>query len=140
MTAEQLFKLLAKHRQSGVALDSNLLLLLWIGSFDRSLVSRFKRTQKYTEFDFDLLVELIRRIPLLVTTPSVLTEVSNLAGQLPEPLGNLFRDEMRCAIGKLDEKHIASRKAASEASFVRLGVNNLRQSRRLVSCEPPKAG
>lgn len=98
-------KLLARHRQLGVAIDSNLLLLLWIGSFDRSLIQRFKRTQKYTETDYDLLVSLVARVKLLVTTPNVLTEVSNLAGQLPQQMAEEFRAEMQRVIAQFNEQH-----------------------------------
>jgi len=122
VTTAELSKCLAKHRQSGVAIDSNLLLLLWIGSFDRSLIGRFKRTQKYTETDFDLLLNLVARVRLLVTTPNVLTEVSNLAGQLPEHTAEEFRSEMQSAVERLREDYYPCKLAVTERSFVRLGL------------------
>jgi hypothetical protein len=124
VTTTELSNRLARHRQTGVAIDSNLLLLLWIGSFDRSLIGRFKRTQKYTETDFDLLLGLVARVRLLVTTPSVLTEVSNLAGQLPEEMAEEFRSEMHSAVERLSERHFPCKLAVSESSFVRLGLTD----------------
>src|ERR1035441_2201040 len=89
---------LTRHRETGVVIDTQLLLLLWIGSFDRTLVGRFKRIQRYEESDFDLLSNIVARCPRLVTTPNVLTEVGNLAGQLPEEIANEFRGEFRLVV------------------------------------------
>ncbi len=122
MTALQLSKCLAKHRQFGVAIDTNLLLLLWVGNFERSLIQRFKRTRKYTEADFDLLVALARQIRLLVTTPSILTEVSNLAGQLPEDTAEEFRSEMKRDIQQFDERHFPCKLVVQENTFIPLGL------------------
>jgi rRNA-processing protein FCF1 len=124
VTTSALPKLLARHRQSGVAIDSNLLLLLWIGSFDRSLIQRFKRTQKYTEADFDLLVRLVSRVRVLVTTPNVLTEVSNLAGQLPEQMAEEFRVEMQRVVQQINEQHFPCKLAAAEDCFISLGLTD----------------
>jgi hypothetical protein len=128
---------LAKHRETGVVIDTQLLLLLWIGSFDRSLVGRFKRIQKYEESDFDLLLNLVARCPRLVTTPNVLTEVSNLAGQLPEEMAEEFRDEFRLAVKKLDERLLKSEDIVEDAAFLRLGladgtIINLARQKKLV--------
>ena len=124
MNVVDLPKLLARHRQSGVAIDSNLLLLLWIGSFDRSLIQRFKRTQKYAETDYDLLVSLVARVKLLVTTPNVLTEVSNLAGQLPQQMAEEFRVEMQRVIDQFNEQHFPCKLAAAENCFISLGLTD----------------
>ena len=113
---------LAKHRHSGVAIDTQLLLLLWVGNFDRSLIGRFKRVKKYSETDFDLLVGLVARCPKLVTTPNVLTELSNWAGQLPEDLVEEFREEFRRAVAKLNERLFESVAVTQLDGFLRLGL------------------
>lgn len=124
MSSQELSKLLNRHRQSGVAIDSNLLLLLWIGSFDRSLIVRFKRTQKYTEADFDLLVSVLARVRVIVTTPHVLTEVSNLAGQLPQDMAEEFRSEMCVAVETLNERNFSVKLAVAEKHFTALGLTD----------------
>jgi hypothetical protein len=78
---EQLF---AHHKGRSVLLDSNLLLVLLIGSFDPKLFDRFKRVSDYTTEDYDLLVRLLGSFRILLTTPHIFTEVSNLANSLPE--------------------------------------------------------
>ena len=115
---------LAKHRRVGVAIDTQLLLLLWIGSFDRSRIGCFKRTRQYVDSDYDLLLNIVERCPRLVTTPNVLTEVSNLAGQLPEDIANEFRGEFRLAVKKLDERLIKSGDVVEDEAFLRLGLTD----------------
>lgn len=124
MITKDFSKLLARHRQFGVAIDSNLLLLLWIGIFDRSLIQRFKRTQKYTETDFDLLASVMPHVHLLVTTPNVLTEVSNLAGQLPEQMAEEFRCEMGKMIQQMSEEHFPCKIVVVENCFISLGLTD----------------
>ena len=76
----------AKYRGKRVLLDANLLLLFLIGSFERNRVERFKRTADFTVSDFDLLATLLQEFRSVVTTPHLLTEVSNLSNSLPEYL------------------------------------------------------
>jgi hypothetical protein len=40
-------------------LDANILLLLWCATFDRGLVSTFKRLNSFQSEDFDLLTETL---------------------------------------------------------------------------------
>jgi hypothetical protein len=65
-------------------LDSNLLLLQWCASFNRELVSGFKRLNCFRTEDIDLLSETLKIFSSVRTTPHVLTEVSNLANSLPK--------------------------------------------------------
>ena len=124
MTASELSKCLAKHRRFGLAIDTNLLLLLWVGNLDRSLIQRFKRTAQYTEADFDLLIALVKQTRLLVTTPNILTEVSNLAGQLHEDTAEEFRCEMKRDIQQFNERHFPCKLVVLENGFVRLGLTD----------------
>ena len=63
----------------GILIDTNLLLLLLIGIFNRNLIKDFKRTQMFDENDFDNLTRIISRCNnQLYTTPNILTEVTNL--------------------------------------------------------------
>lgn len=81
--------LLRRFAGKPAILDSNLLLLQWCASFDRELVSSFKRLSCFQIEDFDLLSETLKTFSIVRTTPHVLTEVSNLANQLP----SWFKDE-----------------------------------------------
>lgn len=78
--------LLNQFRSRGALVDTNLLLLLLVGSYNRDLlnVSGFKRVAAYSVEDWAALVALLKQFKVSVTTPHILTEVSNLAGQLPD--------------------------------------------------------
>lgn len=75
--------LLMRHVGKPAILDSNLLLLYWCSSYDPELVGSFKRLNSFRIQDVDLLLDTLKFFPVLRTTPHVLTEVSNLANQLP---------------------------------------------------------
>jgi hypothetical protein len=61
-------------------LDTNVLLLLIVGTLDRRAIGANRRTGVFTARDFDLLREELRKYAPVVTTPGVLTEASNLLG------------------------------------------------------------
>lgn len=74
----------ARHVGKRVLLDSNLLLVFLTGSFDEQLFGRFKRVSAYSIEDYRLLIRVLGYFRVLITTPHILTEVSNLANSLPE--------------------------------------------------------
>lgn len=72
-------ELIRKHRQSGILIDTNLLLLLMIGAVNEKLIGG-KRTERYTVDHYRALTNLLKDFQHLITTPHILTEVSNLGG------------------------------------------------------------
>ena len=103
----------------GVLVDSNLLLLLFIGKTERALIPRFKRTHRYSVGDFDSLCAFVDRSLPLVTTPNGLTEVSNLAGALNGELLANFRVVFADIVGARSsaEKYRQSRLVAATQPF-----------------------
>lgn len=75
--------LIAKYRRKGILLDTNLLLLMVVGSYAPPRIASFKRTRVYSLEDFQLLHGLVSQFETRWTTPNILTEVDNLARQLP---------------------------------------------------------
>lgn len=69
---------------SHLLIDSNLLLLLIMGSFQASLIGNWKRLSMFTVEDFACLQGLVAASKGLLVTPHILTEVSNLANSLPQ--------------------------------------------------------
>jgi hypothetical protein len=90
MTPEEL--LFKRFIGKSILLDANLLLTVLIGAFDRRLLLKFKRVSSYSTDDYELLVRFLGAFTVLVTTPHILTEVSNLATSLPE---HIRRDWLR---------------------------------------------
>jgi len=87
-----------------LVLDANLLLLLTIGLMDRSEIVRFKRTNRFTIADFDALTDIVANAQVVITTPHILTEVSNLANSLREDQKKDFAHSFREVIKNLDER------------------------------------
>ena len=70
------------YSRSGILVDTNILLLLFVGTYDLSLVKRFKRlADRFTIPDYELLVSMLSNFPL-VTTPMILAEVNSLSNLL----------------------------------------------------------
>ncbi|AQG78174.1 hypothetical protein AWR27_01710 [Spirosoma montaniterrae] len=65
----------------GLIIDTNLIVLLVVGSVDPKRISSHKRLSKYTNDDFSILKSFVQRFRHpLYTTPNILTEASNLIG------------------------------------------------------------
>ena len=67
-----------RYRNKGVLVDSNLLLLLFIGATDRKIISRFKRTQTFVEEDYDTLLAYLDCFSKRITLPNILSETFTL--------------------------------------------------------------
>jgi hypothetical protein len=119
-----LVELVRRHGPRGVLVDTNLLLVRFIGSFDRRLLGRFKRTQPFTSEDYDLLGSFLECFSRVVTTPHVLSEVNSLSGQLGEPARTRYFKEFAGRITTLDERYVASAEAAAAPQFPRLGLTD----------------
>jgi len=107
--------LIEKHRQGGLLIDTNILLLLFVGRMDRAQISKFKRTAAYSASDYDLLKELAQRFQRILTTAHVLTEVSNLVS--PD-----IREVMRQSVVAIDELHGPSLLIMSHAIYLPFGL------------------
>jgi hypothetical protein len=68
--------LFSRYRQKGVLVDTNILLLYFVGATNRERISRFNRTQNFIPEDYDLLLQVLGYFQTIATTPNILTEVS----------------------------------------------------------------
>lgn len=72
--------LIKSYKQRGILIDTNILLLWFVGSVNRQRISKFNRTEKFEPEDYDLLLRLLEYFfPKIVTTPNILTEVNSLS-------------------------------------------------------------
>ncbi|MEX0643018.1 MAG: hypothetical protein WD468_09980 [Pirellulales bacterium] len=117
--------LIAKHSASGILVDSNLLFLWSVGTLDPSLVEREKGTRNYTLNDFRLLAQLLAQFKRFVTTPNILTEVSNLSERLQQHIRPIFRQLIRDKFLEiLDERFVTSEEAVNHDIYERLGLTD----------------
>jgi hypothetical protein len=113
---------LPRSRPRVLLIDTNLFLVLVVGAHDPAHIERFKRTRAYTAGDYDLLTAFVSGFSQLVVTPNILTEVSNLAGQLSEPLRSEVFASLALLAGQAAERYFPSREAVRESDFIRLGL------------------
>lgn len=118
-------RLVLRYQSAGLLVDTNILLLYFVGSFDKSWIERFKRTRdRYTAKDFDLFERFRKRFDRIVTTPHILSEVSNLSRGFGEPVKTKYFEHFAARIGLLAEEHVASAEAARLNHFPKLGLTD----------------
>ena len=114
---------LQKYKSRGVLVDSSLLVVYLVGSFDRRhLVNCRAIKSSFTNEEFQLLARIIGLFDLVVTTPHVLTEVSNLAGRLPTRLHVPFRTFFASVMNQLLEQNASAADLSLAPQFVRFGI------------------
>jgi hypothetical protein len=118
--------LIERHRLKGILIDANLALLYLVGSCDLRLVGdgKFNKLSNYTAEDYRLLLRLKKIFRKAVTTPHVLTEVSNLTNDLPEPTRKEIFKKFHATFVEIEELPIASMVAAQRAEFPFLGLTD----------------
>lgn len=71
-----------KYQKKGILIDTNLLILLLVGSFNENLISNFKRTINYTVEDYKYLKTFLLGFDKHFYTPNILTEITNLTDSI----------------------------------------------------------
>jgi hypothetical protein len=117
-------RLLLKHRGGRILLDSNLMLLWFIGLFRRELIGYYKRVNMFSPEDFDLLENILKNFRAVVTTPNILTEVSNLSGALTDKLKSDYFASFANCVELLEEEYVPSSQATASALFRSLGLTD----------------
>lgn len=127
----------ARYRTAGVLVDSNLLLLHFVGRFDAAQIQGFKRTMHFTPQDHWVLQRFLGGFERLVTTPHVLAETSNLAAQLSGAVRERLFGSIAAEVPHLDERTAPASDLAADPAFSAFGVTDtailhLAQGRHLV--------
>jgi hypothetical protein len=100
------------------------LLLLFVGSFERDLITSFKRLNTFTPEDYDTLVAVIKLFGSIVTTPNILTEVSNLSGELRDQMKNAYYGSFAHSLTLLNETYVRSADVVRTPIFRALGITD----------------
>jgi predicted nucleic acid-binding protein len=109
-------------RTNGILVDTNLLVLLIVGSVNRDRISHFKRTTGYLP-DWDLLTGMLEQIAQRFTLPHVLAEVSALTDMRGPELVNA-RITLCNVISLMQELTIASLDVCASPLYLRLGLTD----------------
>jgi len=110
--------LIEKHHGKGALVDTNLLVLFLVGCVNRQRILNFKRTQDFAIEDFDLLSRLIEWFGRLISTPHVLTQVSDLV-RLPGKERLAIRRLFRLVVERIEESYDPSLALVSGPTFER---------------------
>lgn len=115
--------LIEKHRSRGALIDANLLVLYLVGKTNKRRIRDFKPCDVFEIDDFDLLDALVDNLGKLITTPHILTEVSNLARLHGKELA-AFRQRYKLLVEQMDEFCDESRAVVADAAFMPLGLTD----------------
>jgi predicted nucleic acid-binding protein len=114
-------------QQGGVLLDTNVLLLWLMSCTDSTAIATWKKTEQFTPSHIALVQAILGRTRKLITTPHVLTEVTNLSVGIPQPLRESYWSHLRSFIAAAQERGVDARSAAREPEFSRLGLADIAQ-------------
>jgi len=113
-------KLIQKYKQKGLLIDANIVLLYIIGSIDILLIRDFSRTAMFTEDDFYKISKFIDYFELKITTPHILTEVSNLIGNKQN-----LQSFLGAYIEKTKEIFLESANVSKNNAFLNFGLADI---------------
>ena len=102
-------------------IDSNLLVLLVVGSVDPGRITSHSRTRTFTPEDYKRLLSITRKLKSVFVMPNTLTEVSNLLKNKKDPR---FLKKLQILIENSKEIVVASEDASRRSEFVRLGLTD----------------
>lgn len=110
-------------RNRSITLDCNVLLLLVIGSFEKNLIEKFKRTSMFSAADYDLLTDLIKDSRIIVT-PNVLTEASNLLESFKSSENLQRLEPLKRFISEINEQYLSSLELSCNNCFLKFGLSD----------------
>ena len=114
-----------RNLEKGILIDTKPLLLLLIGSYNPNGIEKSKLTQDFTLKDYELLVNLVKRFNQIVTTPNILTEVSNLLnraeGKIRDQIYTLFSHSVQ----EFVEESKPSKETVKHENFSKFGLTDL---------------
>ena len=108
-----------------VLVDANLMLVFVVGSYEPFYVSKHKNTRGYSSDDFYRLRDRLAETHARITTPHILTEVSNLLAQSEGPVKRSCFRAFAEVIGLFDEIHVTARRIALRDHFAEFGLTDL---------------
>ena len=116
-------EVIRKYRRKGLLVDANLLVAYLVGSVHPRHLKDCRATTRYFgPEDFPLLSSFLSAFESIVTTPHILTEVSNLVGKLKGPLLNEVRLLFRELVAVATEHFDWSATISAHEDFLRFGL------------------
>lgn len=120
---KQLESLISELKSKIVTLDCNVFLLLVIGSLDKKHISLFKRTQMFSEEDYDSLIKIIKGSQVMLT-PNVITEASNLLESYTYAKENFGLGLLKNICSTIPEVYEKSQILTNNHAYIKFGLSD----------------
>ena len=117
--------LFKKHKNKGAVIDSNLLILYFIGNYNINLVSNFSKTKQFATEEFYFLDLVIKHFNFIATTPNVLTEVNNLSNDLGQKNKPELLELLKSGIQIFKEDYFESSSLVKDKFYTKIGLTDI---------------
>lgn len=124
LSTNSIERLASKYYEKGIIVDTNLLLLLLVGAFDKSRIATFKRTATYSEEDYELVYKLALLFKKVFVTPQILAELSNLLKVSEAEESEMLRAMISTLEGST-EKHFSKNHLILNPLLIKLGFTDV---------------
>lgn len=113
-----------KFRKKGILIDTNLLILLLVGSYNENTISNFKRTVSYTVEDYKYLIAFLENFEKHFYTPNILSEITNLTDTINSEPNFLFFQHIKKILSVFIEDSVSSEEIMQLKSFLKFGLTD----------------
>lgn len=113
--------LINSYKSKGIVIDTNILLLLFIGEFNVNMIENYSRTSIFTEEEFCILKNICNYMNKIIITPNILTEVNNLSKGLNPSYYLRFQE----IVENLTEKNFSSKVLCRNELFSKFGITDV---------------
>lgn len=124
---EWLEQIVFERRSKGIILDTNVLLLMLCGWADPGSIATFKRTadRGYTADDFGRLHRIAAKFSMILVTPHILAELTNLLPQSRDALSQKLAKALVPLVRTLKENHVPKDTLELDPLLPRIGFADL---------------
>lgn len=112
-------------KNKAVLLDANLLLVFIVSGLGVGEIEAYKKTSShFTSDDGKLLYDVLQKFKKIVTTPQVITEVSNLLDWMHDKKRDVVFNLLSRFVHTVDEYYLTSKKVSDSVAFLKLGLTD----------------
>jgi len=112
------------YATKGIILDTNIFLLYLVGIFDKSFIREFDRTKMFDEASFNLLFRFVNNFKRIITTPNIITELSNFSFKISEPKLSNFLQTFIVYLRTAKESYIQKDILFNNKAFCKVGITD----------------
>jgi len=117
--------LIAKYSPNGIIIDTNIMLVYIVGTYDIEYIADFKRTAKYCADDYKFICHVLPYFNKKVITTHILTELSNLSMQIQDNRLAGYFSAFRELLKEARENYINKDRILGLPLLPKLGVTDL---------------